>query len=126
MGRVAFKNILRFIRTDNHETCQERRASDKLAPIREVGEIFTKSCQKCLVPESPMCVDEQLVGFRERCPFRVYMKSKPDRYSIKIWANCKNPSEYVRNSQVYTGHVFLVLKLRGERVVLDLVKGLGL
>ena len=63
MGRDAFKNILRFIRTDNHETCQEHRTSDKLAPIREVWEIFMKNCQKCLVPKSQMCVDEQLVGF---------------------------------------------------------------
>ena len=36
MGRNAFQNILRFNRTDNHETRQERRAFDKLAPIREV------------------------------------------------------------------------------------------
>ena len=61
MRRNAFQNILRFIRTDNHETRLERRASDKLAPIRDVWEIFTKNCQKCLVPESQMCVDKQLV-----------------------------------------------------------------
>ena len=126
MGRDAFQNILRFIRTDNHETRQERRASDKLAPIREVWEIFTNNCQNCLVPESQVCVDEQLVGFRGRCPFRVYMKSKPDRYGIKIWANCENPSGYVWNSQVYTGQISSAPeKKQGQRVVLDLVKGLG-
>lgn len=102
MGRNTFQKILRFIRTDNHETRQERRAVDKLAPIRDVWEIFTNNCQRCLVPESQVCVDEQLVGFRGRCPFRVYMKSKPDRYGIKIWAICENPSGYVWNSQVYT------------------------
>ena len=126
MGRDAFQNILRFIRTDNRETRQERRNSDKLAPIREVWKIFTKNCQKCLVPESQMCIDEQLVGFRGRCPFRMYMKSKPDRYGIKIWNNCKNPSGYVWNSQVYTGQIsFALEKKQGKRVVLDLVKGLG-
>ena len=50
-----------------------------------------------------MCVDEQLVGFRGRCPSRVYMKSKYDRYGVKIWAICENPTGYVWNSQVYTG-----------------------
>ena len=94
MGRDAFQNILRVIKTDNQETRQQRRASDKLAPIREVWEIFKKNCQKCLVPESQMCVDKQLVGFRGRCPFRVYIKSKPDRHGIKIRANYENPSEY--------------------------------
>ena len=102
MGRDAFQNILRFIRTDNHETRHERRASDKLAPRREVWKIFTK---KCLVPELEMCMDEHLVGFRERCPFRVYMKSKSDRYGVKIWANCENPSECVWNLHVYTGQI---------------------
>ena len=66
MSRNVFKDILRFIRTDDHETRQLRRATDKLAAIREVWEIFTKNCQNCLVPESQMCVDEQLVGFRGR------------------------------------------------------------
>ena len=126
MGRDSFQNILCFIRTDDHETRQQRRASDKLASIREVWEIFTKNCQKCLVPESQMCVDEQLVGFRGRCPFRVYMKSKPDRHGIKIWANCENPSGYVWNSQVYTGQISSAPeKKQGKRVVLDLVKDLG-
>ena len=124
--RDAFQNILRFIRTDNHETRQDSRTSDKLAPIRDVWEIFTKNCRKCLVPELQMCVDKQLVGFRGRCPFRVYMKSKPDCYGIKIWANCENPSGYIWNSQVYTAQIsFAPEKKQGQRVVLDLVKGLG-
>ena len=63
MGRNTFQKILRFIRTDNHETRQERRAVEKLAPIRDVLEIFTNNRQRCLVPESQVCVDEQLVGF---------------------------------------------------------------
>ena len=120
-GRDDFQNIVRFIKTDNYETRKERRASDKLAPI-----IFTKNCHKCLVPESQMCVDEQLVGFQRRYPFRVYMKSKPDSCGIKIWANCENPSGYVWNSQVYTDQIsFAPEKKQGQRVVLDLVKGLG-
>ena len=73
-----------------------------------------------------MCVDEQLIGFRWRCSFRVYMKSKPDRYGIKIWANCENPLGYVWSSQMYTGQIsFAPEKKQGQRVVLDLVKGLG-
>ena len=45
-GRDAFQNILRFISTSDHETRQERRASHKLAPIREVWKIFTKKLSK--------------------------------------------------------------------------------
>ena len=84
MGRNAFKDILCFIRTDDHETRLQRRLPDKLATIREIWKIFTKNYQNCLVPESPVCLAEQPVDFRERCVFRVYTKSKPDRYGIKI------------------------------------------
>ena len=54
------------------------------------------------------------------------MKSKPDHYGIKIWANCENPSRYVWNLPVYTGQIsFAPEKKQGQRVVLDLVKSLG-
>ena len=54
------------------------------------------------------------------------MKSKPDHYGINIWANCENPSGYVWNSQMYTSQIsFAPEKKQGQRVVLDLVKGLG-
>ena len=54
------------------------------------------------------------------------MKSKPDRYGIKIWAICENHSRYVWNSQVYTDQIFSAPEKKGgQRVVLDLQKGLG-
>lgn len=31
-------------------------------------------------------IEEQLVSFHGKCPFRQYIKSKPGRYGIKIWA----------------------------------------
>ena len=106
-------HILLYIRTDNHETRQERRALDKLAPIREVWKIFMKNCQKCLMLESQMCVvDKQLVGFRGRCPFRVCVKSKPNRCGIKIWADCENPSGYVWNTQAK--YLLLLKKNKGR------------
>jgi len=32
-----------------------------------------------------VCVDKQLALFRGRCPFKVYIPSKPGKYEIKIW-----------------------------------------
>ena len=41
-------------------------------------------------------------------------------------AICKNPSGYVWNSQVYTGQISAAPeKMQGQRMVLDLIKGLG-
>ena len=75
MGRNAFQDILCFFRADDHETRQQRIASDKLVAIREVWEIFKKNCQKCLESESQMCIDEQLSWFSRKMPIQsVYEK----------------------------------------------------
>ena len=54
-------------------------------------------------PGPNLTVDEQLVTFRGRCPFREYMLSKPRKYGIKIWAICDSTSHYVLKIDVYKG-----------------------
>ena len=126
MSRNRFKEILRYIRFDDSRTRAQRRALDKLAPFREIFGLFVSNCQKAYVPTGQLYVDEQLVPFRGNCPFRVYMKSKPDKYGIKIWTLCDTANSYAWNMQIYTGKVGkTVEKEQGKRVVLDMVNGLG-
>jgi hypothetical protein len=48
--------------------------------------------------------DEQLVVFRGKCPFRMFIKPKPEKYGIKLWAaDDAKKKNYVFNMQVYTG-----------------------
>lgn len=105
MSRNRMKSLLRFLRFDDLATRPERRALDKLAPIREIHDLFASNCKKAYVPNPDVCIDEQLVPFRGRCPFRVYMKSKPDKYGIKIWTLCDSTNTYCWNLQVYTGMI---------------------
>ena len=67
-----------------------------------------------------MTIDEQLVCFRGRCPFRQYIQSKPGKQGIKIWRFVK-PTLLL---QVYTGKNAAVGREinQGARVVKDLVK----
>ncbi|XP_050313063.1 uncharacterized protein LOC126748103 [Anthonomus grandis grandis] len=88
-----------------------RKINDKLAPIR-VFDLFVQNCIMAYSPGSHVTIDEQLGSFRGRCPFRIYMKSKPDKYGLKIWAMADSKNSYSIN-------------LQGERVVLDLVDPLG-
>jgi hypothetical protein len=74
-----------------------------LAAIREFFDYFVDKCKEFYIPSPYVCVDETLVGFRGRCPFRVYIPSKPDRYGIKIWSLCDNGTHYLSNLQVYLG-----------------------
>ena len=55
------------------------------------------------VPGTNLTIDEQLVTFRGRCPFRQYMPSKPEKYGIKIWAICDSTAHYVLKMNVYKG-----------------------
>ena len=77
-----------------------------IATIRYISTIismFAEKCQALCTPSPCVCIDKTLVGFRGRCPFRVYIPSKPDRYGLKIWSMCDVSSNYLYNLQAYLG-----------------------
>ncbi|KAG5883996.1 hypothetical protein JTB14_006657 [Gonioctena quinquepunctata] len=82
MSRDRFVALTKCIRFDDMATRAERRAVDKLAPIRCIFDMFVENFKRMMYSGSHMTVDEQLLRFRGRAPFRVYMKSKPDKYGI--------------------------------------------
>ena len=88
MSRSRFTEILKYLRFDNRVTREERRAEDKLAAFRDFWTLFQAQLPKFYVPGTDLCVDEQLVAFRGRCPFRQYIPSKPAKYGMKIWWCC--------------------------------------
>lgn len=103
LSRSRFESILTYLRFDDKTTRAERREGDKFAPIRELFERFTHNCRRLWSPSECVTVDEQLVGFRGRCPFRQYLPSKPDKYGIKLWA-CADPANmYTLNMLPYLG-----------------------
>lgn len=124
MSRDRFIQIYRFIRFDDKVTRQERKKRDKLAAIREVCDMFVTNCQESFSPYENITIDEQLVAFRGKCPFRQYIKSKPAKYGIKVWICADVKTSYVHNLQVYTGKLEgnKPEKNQGMRVVCDLLK----
>jgi hypothetical protein len=127
MGRERFLSIYRFLRFDDKSTRVTRREHDRLAAIREIWDMFVANCKHAFVPYEHITVDEQLVSFRGKCPFRQYMKSKPAKYGIKIWLAADSKSSYCYNMQVYCGKSLTGEreKNQGERVVLDLIEPLA-
>lgn len=126
MSRERFQDITAFLRFDDLNSRETRKALDKFAPVREIFGLFIENFNKCYNPGSHITVDEQLVPFRGRCSFRVYMKSKPDKYGLKIWAAADSENAYTLNMQPYLGKINnMPEKNQGERVVLDLVGSLG-
>lgn len=88
MSRDRFISILKFIRFDDVCIRQERKQRNKLALIREIEDLFTQNCRDSYKPSAYGTVDEQLVNFRGRCSFKIYIPSKPKKYGIKVWTLC--------------------------------------
>lgn len=61
----------------------ERRKQDKLAPIREMWEDWVKRIPLMYRPDTNITVDESLVGFRGRCPFKQYMPKNLPNMALK-------------------------------------------
>ena len=59
-----------------------------------------KICEDFFYPYENVSVDQQLVIFRGRCPFRQYILSKLAKYGIKIWATCCTKTKYAWTLQL--------------------------
>lgn len=103
MSHIRFKFLLKHIRFDDKTTRQERVKLDKLAPIREIYDEFVSNLPKHYNMSAYTTIDEKLEAFRGKCPFKVYMPSKPNRYGIKIYALVDAKMFYTANLEVYLG-----------------------
>lgn len=81
MSRSRFVFLADCLRFDIREN---RSKNDRLSPIRELWNKFIENCDFYYNPSNDITVDEQLLSFRGRCKFRMYIKSKPDKYGLKI------------------------------------------
>ena len=125
MSLSRFTLLLKFLRFDDTRTRSVRKQRDKLAPIREIWNSFLSCSRKFYVPGCDTTIDEQLVGFRGRCPFRMYIPSKPSKYGMKIWTLADSKSFYIFNYDVYLGKRGTSPEVaQGKRVVEELMQPL--
>lgn len=104
MSRLRFQALTASITFDDIETRTIRhRQFGKFYLINDLFEIIRKRVVAALSPGANLAVDEQLYAFRGRCPFRQYMKSKPNKYGIKYWAIGCVDSGYLCDFNVYLG-----------------------
>ncbi|XP_043279325.1 piggyBac transposable element-derived protein 4-like [Venturia canescens] len=81
MSRARFTFIAKCLHFDVKSS---REPMDRLAPIRKLWDLFIGNCSRYYKPSKYCTVDEQLLSFRGKCRFRMFIKSKPDRYGMKI------------------------------------------
>lgn len=103
MSEKRFQFLTNCLRFDEKETRHERLVGNPLAPVSEIWELLLKNCEKNYKPSMYVTIDEQLVGFRGKCKFRMYIPSKPDKYGLKILMMCDNSSKYMVSAVPYVG-----------------------
>ncbi|XP_066583769.1 piggyBac transposable element-derived protein 4-like [Prorops nasuta] len=113
MPLARYKFLYKCLQFDDRKTREARRENDKFAPIREIWERFISRCTALYNPASYCTIDEQLLSFRGRCPFKVYNGSKPDKYGIKIVMMNDSRTSYMYTAISYAGKV---ITENGEKV----------
>lgn len=104
-GYNRLVTLLACLRFDDKETRTSRKEKDPLAPIRDVWDLFERSLKRHYSPGHFLTIDEQLVPFRGRCKFRMYIPSKPDKYGLKIYWLCDSETGYPLRGLPYVGKV---------------------
>jgi hypothetical protein len=103
MNQKSFLFLVYVLRFDGSTTRTQRRADDKLAPIRNIYDKFVIACEANYTPGTGCTVDESLHGFRGMCSFEKYMPIKPSKYGIKVYVLADSKTFYLVSTKIYTG-----------------------
>lgn len=104
MSINRFEEIRKCIRFDDKDTRSERAGDgDKFAAFRWIWTRFIEKCRNNYEPNELLCIDEQLIPFRGRCPFRQYLPSKPDKYGMKLFLIVDCLNGYICDGIPYIG-----------------------
>uniref|UniRef100_A0A914D081 PiggyBac transposable element-derived protein domain-containing protein n=1 Tax=Acrobeloides nanus TaxID=290746 RepID=A0A914D081_9BILA len=100
---MALVKCLRFDDFENRAKTENNQNLDKLCPINEVFDPIIASFKKMLLPGGYICLDENLLGFRGRVAFKMFLPSKPKKFGIKIFLLADVSTGYCWNAKIYTG-----------------------
>lgn len=105
MGRDRFRCILSMLHLNNNENfiVSVNPGYDPIFKIRPFFDHFINASTSLFVPNQNLCLDEIMCPFRGHIRFRVYMKDKPEKYGIKLYAVTDAETGYVLNAEIYTG-----------------------
>lgn len=123
MSRDRFDFLIRCLRMDDKNLRPELRANDIFIPVRKIWDMFINQCIINYEPGAHVTVDEQLLAFRGRCPFRMYIPNKPSKYGLKLVMMCDSGTKYMVNAIPYLGKGTQTNGLpQGEYFVKELTK----
>ncbi len=128
MPRVRFEQLFRFFHLSINSTEPLIvPVADRLVKVRKFLDLITAQFEKLYNMHQECSIDEAMIKFKGRLGFKQYLKDKPIKWGIKVFALADATNGYVKRSQVYTGKG--VENNNGQvglctKVVLDLMQGL--
>lgn len=100
MSYKRYRFLLSYLSFHDTRDLSLRSELDKLAPIREVLDIFLHNCQNSLSPGELLTIDDMLVEFKGKCPFRQYVPKK-QRTGIKLFLLVDTRTMYTHNIEIF-------------------------
>ena len=93
---LSIKRFMKFSKT------ADKNLHDKIWRVRAISEIFRENIQKFGFFASNLSIDESMIKFFGRCKMKQFMRNKPIRFGLKLWAIC-SVSGYMFDFDIYCG-----------------------
>ncbi len=102
MPRDRFDEIKKCLHLSNNllQKKKDEPGYDKLFKVRKLLDLLNKNFKACADTEEIMSVDEQMIPYKGNLMLKVYMKNKPSKWGIKIWA-LAGQSGYIHSFNVF-------------------------
>ena len=102
MTRDRFEEVVKLLHISNNRL-QPKLGDpgyDKLYKVRQLLDSLNNNFKKFAEMEKVVSVDEQMIPFKGRLGLKVYMKNKPSKWGIKVWA-LAGQSGYVHSFNIF-------------------------
>lgn len=100
MSRNKFETIKSKIKYYKPEEANNK--TDKVWRVRSMLNIFRKTLVQFGIFSTAISIDEMMIKYFGRSNLKQFIKSKPIRFGIKMWALC-SASGYLYDCDIYCG-----------------------
>ena len=120
--RDRFEQLLRMLHFTNNEQIPECMPTAERfeAKLGNLPAAFNSNCKRYITPAKSLSIDEMMVKFYGKSVVRQYIKSKPTKYGVKLWALCCACCGFSLTQNMYLGSS--VGSVSGRDVVIQLTE----
>jgi len=103
ISRNRYQLVSKFLHFVNNERWDPKDTNrDKLFKVRPLITFMNRRFQEVYVPSRSIAIDEQLLLYKGKLHFKMYIPMKRSRFGIKFFTLCDKLG-YTYNTECYTG-----------------------